>query len=67
VLIANVTSWTQLASLSHSPFWWLLTQIASLPALGAAAMFVAFTVTLRRSTLAPAPQPAVRTEVASVT
>ncbi|MGA7988305.1 MAG: glycosyltransferase family 87 protein [Candidatus Dormiibacterota bacterium] len=67
VLIANVTSWTQLASLSHSPFWWLLTQIASLPALGAAAMFVAFTVTLRRSTLAPVPQPAVRTEVASVT
>jgi alpha-1,2-mannosyltransferase len=47
VLIANVTSFTQLTSLSHTGAWWLLTQLASLPALGAAAMFVALTLRLR--------------------
>jgi alpha-1,2-mannosyltransferase len=47
VLIANVTSFTQLTSLSHSGAWWPLTQLASLPALGAAAMFVALTLRLR--------------------
>jgi len=67
VLIANVTSWTQLASLSHSPWWWLLTQVASLPALGAAAMFVAFTLTLRGAPVTPVAQPSMRTEVGSVT
>ena len=67
VLIANVASFTQLTSLSHSPWWWLLTQAASLPALGAAAMFVAFTVMLRGTPPALAPQPAIRAEVASVT
>jgi alpha-1,2-mannosyltransferase len=67
VLIANVTSWTQLASLSHSPWWWLLTQVASLPALAAAAMFVAFAVMLHRAAAAPVPNPAMPAEVASVT
>jgi alpha-1,2-mannosyltransferase len=67
LLIANVTSFTQLSALSRTPWWWLLTQVASLPALGAAAMFVAFTVTLRRAAVAPVQHPAMRAEVASVT
>jgi alpha-1,2-mannosyltransferase len=47
VLIANVNSWTRLTALSHTAGWWLLTQMASLPALAAIAMFVAFTLRLR--------------------
>jgi alpha-1,2-mannosyltransferase len=47
VLIANVSSWTRLTALSHTAGWWLLTQMASLPALAAIAMFVAFTLRLR--------------------
>ena len=49
VLIANVTSAAQLTMLSHTSWWWLLTQVASLPALTATALFVALTGRLRRS------------------
>jgi alpha-1,2-mannosyltransferase len=48
VLIANVSSSAQLAELSHTGWWWLLTQVTSLPAICAAAMLVALTVSLRR-------------------
>ncbi|GEM_PF-3135220 len=49
VLIGSVTSAAQLISLSHSPWWWPIMQVASLPAMGAAAMFVALTVRLRQA------------------
>ncbi|MFI5285868.1 MAG: glycosyltransferase family 87 protein [Candidatus Dormibacteria bacterium] len=61
VLIANVTSSAQLTMLSHTSWWWLLTQVASLPALTATALFVALTGRLRRnaaSTAAPSVQTA---------
>src|SRR6202035_4496848 len=44
LLIANVSSSTQLTALSHTPWWWWLTQVASLPAICAAAMLVALTL-----------------------
>ena len=47
VLIANVTSAAQLISLSQTPWWWVLTQVASLPTIAAAAMLVALTLSLR--------------------
>jgi alpha-1,2-mannosyltransferase len=47
LLIANVTSSTQLVALSHTPWWWWITQLASLPAICAAAMLVALTLRLR--------------------
>ena len=47
VLIANVSSSAQLVALSHTGWWWLLTQVTSLPAISAAAMLVALTITLR--------------------
>ena len=47
LLIANVTSSTQLVALSHTPWWWWITQVASLPAICAAAMLVALTLRLR--------------------
>jgi alpha-1,2-mannosyltransferase len=50
LLIANVSSSTQLTALSHTPWWWWLTQVASLPAICAAAMLVALTLRLRSRT-----------------
>jgi alpha-1,2-mannosyltransferase len=50
LLIANVTSSTQLIALSHTAWWWWLTQVASLPAICAAAMLVALTLRLRPRT-----------------
>jgi hypothetical protein len=50
VLIANVSSSTQLTELSHTGWWWLLTQVTSLPAICASAMLVVLTVSLRRRT-----------------
>ena len=35
VFIGSVTSAAQLISLSHSPWWWPIMQVASLPAIGA--------------------------------
>jgi len=60
VLIANVTSAAQLTMLSHTSWWWLLTQVASLPALTATALFVALTGRLRRSAASTA-SPSVQT------
>ncbi len=50
LLIANVSSSTQLTALSRTPWWWWLTQVASLPAICAAAMLVALTLRLRSRT-----------------
>ncbi len=50
ILIANVSSSAQLTELSHTGWWWLLTQVTSLPAICASAMLVALTVSLRRGT-----------------
>jgi alpha-1,2-mannosyltransferase len=48
VLIADVSSSAQLVVLSHTGWWWLLTQVTSLPAICASAMLVALAVGLRR-------------------
>jgi hypothetical protein len=37
-----------LVALSHTPWWWLITQVASLPTIFAAALFVTLTLRLRR-------------------
>jgi alpha-1,2-mannosyltransferase len=47
LLIGSVTP-TQLVALSHTPWWWLITQVASLPTIFAVALFVALTLRLRQ-------------------
>jgi hypothetical protein len=51
LLIGSVTASTGLTALSHTPWWWLITQVASLPTFFATALFVALTLRLRQHPL----------------
>jgi alpha-1,2-mannosyltransferase len=48
LLIASVTSEAQLIALSHTPWWWPLTLVTSLPAICAGVMLVALSIGLRQ-------------------
>ncbi len=48
VLLALVGSWTNVVSLSHSPLWYPMTQLASLPSLSAAALLITMAAYIRR-------------------
>jgi hypothetical protein len=48
LLIGSITPSTQLTTVSRAPWWWLITQLSSLPTIFAAALFVALTLRLRQ-------------------
>jgi Glycosyltransferase family 87 len=55
--LALIGSWTQVVPLSHTPWWYVLTQLASLPALTSVALLIALVVEVRSSLVGGDPHP----------